>query len=95
MGIGSGNDSIVSHSLTEADSVIYLLGEYPEMGHWAGYKKEPYLGNLANYRGIYKVIAGPDDVDLDYYPTWDGLDRIVVVTNPYMSLLTSKKREHD
>ncbi|MBU3611169.1 hypothetical protein ICN32_11455 [Polynucleobacter wuianus] len=95
LGIGSGNDSIVSHSLTEADSVIYLLGEYPEMGHWAGYKKEPYLGNLANYRGIYKVIAGPDDVDLDYYPTWDGLDRIVVVTNPYMSLLTSKKREHD
>jgi hypothetical protein len=33
----------------------------------------------ANVRDAYKVIAGPDEIDLDYYPLWIGQERIVAM----------------
>ena len=57
-----------------SDAYIYVLGEHH--------------ARIANRRNTYRVVAGPDDVDLDYYPTWLGLERIVVVDGPVASLLT-------
>jgi hypothetical protein len=57
-----------------ADAYIYVLGEHH--------------AKIANRRNTYRVIAGPDDIDLDYYPTWLGLERIVVVDGPVARLLT-------
>jgi len=31
----------------------------------------------ANRRGMYEIIAGPLEVNFDYYPNWHGTDRIV------------------
>ena len=33
----------------------------------------------ANRPGIYKPIAGPYEVNFDYYPSWDGDSRIIVM----------------
>ena len=33
---------------------------------------------LANQIGSYRHIAGPNDIDLDYYPTWRGHDRLIL-----------------
>ena len=57
-----------------SDAYIYVLGEHH--------------ARIANRRNTYRVVAGSDDVDLDYYPTWLGLERIVVVDGPVASLLT-------
>jgi hypothetical protein len=57
-----------------ADAYIYVLSEHH--------------ARIANRRNTYRVIAGPDDIDLDYYPTWLGLERIVVVDGPVAGLLT-------
>jgi hypothetical protein len=39
--------------------------------------KEEHLP--ANTFNTYKTIAGPQDVNFDYYPTWPGQDRIVIM----------------
>src|SRR5262249_36707021 len=57
-----------------ADTYIYVLGEHH--------------ARLANRRNAYRVVAGPNDVDLDYYPTWLGLERVVVVDGMVAGLLT-------
>ena len=57
-----------------SDAYIYVLGEHH--------------ARIANRRNAYRVVTGPDDVDLDYYPTWLGLERIVVVDGPVASLMT-------
>jgi hypothetical protein len=40
--------------------------------------------------GRYGLVSGPQDVNLNYYPTWSGVDRIVVIklkdANPAMLL---------
>ncbi len=33
----------------------------------------------ANRFGVYQTLAGPRDVNFDYYPTWSGQERIVIV----------------
>ena len=33
----------------------------------------------ANRFGVYQTIAGPRDVNFDYYPTWTGQERIVIM----------------
>ena len=57
-----------------SDAYIYVLGEHH--------------ARIANRRNAYRVIAGPNDVDLDYYPTWLGLERVVVVDSAVAGLLT-------
>ena len=57
-----------------ADAYIYVLGEHH--------------AKIANRPNTCRVVAGPDDVKLDYYSTWLGLERIVVVDGPVASLLT-------
>lgn len=47
----------------QADVYIYTLAERKEA--------------CANQRNAYQVIAGPNDVDLDYYPDWEGQNRVV------------------
>ena len=57
-----------------SDAYIYVLGEHH--------------ARIANRRNTYWVVAGPDDVDMEYYPTWLGLEQIVVVDGPVAGLLT-------
>src|SRR5262249_57557199 len=57
-----------------SDAYIYVLGEHH--------------ARIANRRNAYRVVAGPNDVDLDYYPTWLGLERVVVVDGMVAGLLT-------
>ena len=57
-----------------SDAYIYVLGEHH--------------ARIANRRNAYRVVAGPNDVDLDYYPTWLGLERVVVVDGAVAGLLT-------
>jgi 4-amino-4-deoxy-L-arabinose transferase-like glycosyltransferase len=33
----------------------------------------------ANQRNSFQVLAGPDDIDLDYYPEWVGYNRLVAL----------------
>ena len=62
------------YPLERSDDYIYVFGEHH--------------APIANRRNTYWVVAGPDDVDIDYYSTWLGLERIVVVDGPVASLLT-------
>jgi hypothetical protein len=69
-----GSQSVTVHSPEHSDAYLYVLSEHRPI--------------IANRRDVYRVVAGPDDVDLDYYPTWLGLKRIVVVDGPVAGLLT-------
>jgi hypothetical protein len=67
------------------DALIYVLGEF--QAPVEAYLTPPYLGQLANRRNVYRVLAGPDEVDLDYYPNWSGRARLIVVNGSTATLL--------
>jgi hypothetical protein len=69
-----GSQLVTVHSPEHSDAYLYVLTEHRP--------------TIANRRNVYRVVAGPDDVDLDYYPTWLGLKRIVVVDGPVAGFLT-------
>ena len=69
-----GSQPVTVHSPEHSDAYLYVLTEHRP--------------TIANRRNAYRVVAGPDDVDLDYYPTWLGLKRIVVVDAPVAGFLT-------
>jgi hypothetical protein len=54
-----------------------MFGEHQEV--FSSLTPEFGYRTLANRRGNYVVVAGPDDIDLDYYPNWSGLSRVVAV----------------
>jgi 4-amino-4-deoxy-L-arabinose transferase-like glycosyltransferase len=60
-----------------ADAYIFMFGEHQEV--FSSLTPEFGYRTLANRRGNYVVVAGPDDIDLDYYPNWSGLSRVVAV----------------
>jgi len=69
---GPGNE----HVAQSGDHVVFLKSEIQD---------EHYP---ANRFGLYQTIAGPRDVNFNYYPTWSGKDRIVIMkledVNPEM-----------
>lgn len=71
----------VFHSLESSDVYLFVLREH----------NDRYLGErlraITNKRGTYEVVAGPKDVDLDYYPTWDGLERVIAMQGEPARLL--------
>lgn len=71
---GEARSAVTVYPPERSDAYIYVLGEHH--------------ARIANRQNTYRVVAGPDDVDLDYYPTWLGLERIVVVDAPVAGLLT-------
>ena len=80
--------SILLHAPEDADTYIYFMREHIRAyvpGVPPGTKT---LASITNRRNIYTVIVGPSDIDLDYYPTWTGLNRIVSVDAGVARLLT-------
>jgi 4-amino-4-deoxy-L-arabinose transferase-like glycosyltransferase len=76
------------HAPEDADTYLYFMREYIRAyvpGRPPGTKT---LAAITNRRNIYTVIVGPSDIDLDYYPTWTGLPRIVSVNAGAARLLT-------
>jgi len=69
----SRNDGQITDRLEEANAYLFALSENE--------KNILEKRQITNRRNLYTVIAGADDVDLDYYPNWSGLDRIVVVSS--------------
>ena len=47
--------------------------------------------HFANARDNYKVISGPKDINLDFYPSWVGKDRIITIneklTKPFFKYI--------
>ena len=66
-----------SRNSSKTDVLIYVLGEFQSPAKKT--ELPEYWGNLANKRGVYTVLAGPNEIDLDYYPMWSGKKRIVMV----------------
>jgi hypothetical protein len=66
------------------DKVIFILGEFNKPKE--RYLSQPFLGELANVRGIYSVIAGPNEIDIDYYPSWSGKSRVIELSGEKASL---------
>jgi hypothetical protein len=66
----------------QADTYLYVLGEHKYYN--------PTPSAITNRRNVYRVVAGPDDVDLDYYPNWSGLERIIAIDAPAARTLTGK-----
>jgi hypothetical protein len=87
--LGSGTtQSMLLHAPEDADIYLYFMREYIRAyvpGTPPGTKT---LAAITNRRDIYTVIVGPRDIDLDYYPTWTGLNRIVSVDASAARLLT-------
>src|SRR5262249_54250505 len=80
--------SMLLHAPEDADTYIYFMREHIRAyvpGTPPGTKT---LAAITNRRNIYTVIVGPSDIDLDYYPTWTGLNRIVSVDAGAARLLT-------
>ena len=87
--------SMLLHAPEDADTYLYFMREhiraYGVGPGSVGCPGEPCslpLASITNCRNTYTVIVGPDDIDLDYYPTWTGLPRIVSVDAGTARLLT-------
>jgi 4-amino-4-deoxy-L-arabinose transferase-like glycosyltransferase len=87
--------SMLLHAPEDADTYLYFMREhiraYGVGPGGVGCRGEPCslpLASITNRRNTYTVIVGPDDIDLDYYPTWTGLPRIVSVDASTARLLT-------
>jgi hypothetical protein len=81
--------SVEVHTPESADAYFFMLGEYKSV--YASSEDQFKYGRLANSRNLYQVVAGPDDVDLDYYPDWSGPARVVTVDGQTASLLTGRR----
>lgn len=58
----------------------YINKEPRDNSYLVFYKNEvPFQLYTANIRGQFIKIIGMDDVNFDYYPTWSGKDRIVIM----------------
>jgi hypothetical protein len=71
----------------EASAALFRMHEMTDGGATFVSSDSYGRATLANTRGIYTVVSGPRDVDLDYYPTWTGADRIVLAENLVVSTL--------
>ena len=45
----------------------------------------PPTVSLANIRGQFAAMLGPQDINIDYYPNWCGKDRILVMEKKYVT----------
>lgn len=83
-----GHDKSFGRKLADPDSradfLVFVLGEFDI---WEAALTPPYFSEFANRRGVYKVLAGPNDVDMDYYPTWIGKKRVIVVSGQHAEQL--------
>jgi hypothetical protein len=75
--------SVSIHPPESADAYLFMLGEHAD-----AYTSQLFPRRLVNSRNLYRVVAGPDDVDLDYYANWSGLKRVIAVDAPVAGLLT-------
>mgnify|MGYP003374334853 CR=1 FL=1 len=50
---------------------------------WVTYAREPPPAEWpANRRGLVVAVFGPEEVNYDFYPTWEGDDRLLVLCGP-------------
>jgi len=86
-------DNIVKNKLTkinksseifEEEKIIYLLSSY---GFYYLEVDKKYHGKLVGNINQYNTIAGPKDIDLDYFPTWIGKKRVVETSGNSMKYL--------
>lgn len=62
------------------DGIIYELGEINLRTE--AYLNKAAVGRYSNTRNLYEVIAGANELDLNYYPDWLGKKRFIVVKGP-------------
>jgi hypothetical protein len=65
------------NDVSKFDFLLYVLPDYAN--YFAEVDKKFY-NHLANNIGVYSVIAGPNDINLDYFPTYMGFERVVRVS---------------
>ena len=58
------------------------------------YLKKEFIGRFANIQGNYKVIAGSNEFDINYYPYSPvGKNRIIVIFGENARLLAANKKK--
>lgn len=78
-----------NQDLSNIDILIFVKEEFKLTKQQ--YLTEPYIGRFANIIGNYKVIAGPNEYDIDYYPYHMGKERIIAIYNESARLLSQNK----
>ena len=78
-----------NQDLSNIDILIFVKEEFRLTKQQ--YLTEPYIGKFANIIGNYKVIAGPNEYDIDYYPYHMGKERIIAIYNESARLLSQNK----
>lgn len=76
-----GSDKLLGRKLAAPESSVdFFLFVLGELDLWEASPIPPYFAEFANRRSVYEVLAGPNDIDLDYYPTWLGKKRLIAVS---------------
>lgn len=73
-----------SNEIFEEEKIIYILSSY---GFYYLEVDKMYHGKFVGNINLYNTIAGPKDVDLDYFPTWIGKKRVVATSGNTMKYL--------
>jgi hypothetical protein len=73
-----------SNEIFEEEKIIYILSSY---GFYYLEVDKIYHGKFVGNINQYNTIAGPKDVDLDYFPTWIGKKRVVATSGNTMKYL--------
>ena len=71
--------------------IIYFLSDQNFQGQ-SFFKSNIWREHqFANIRGGYKIVSGPKDINLDFYPSWQGRDRIMTIniklTKPFFKYI--------
>jgi hypothetical protein len=71
--------------------IIYFLSDQNFQGQIFFRSKIWREHRFANIRGNYEIVSGPKDINLDFYPSWQGRDRIMTInmklTKPFFNYI--------
>ncbi len=80
--VSTQNFNITEDTGVELDYLVFDMVEYLDFNR--KYVSNDSIKNthLLGQKGIYKVIAGPDEMDINCYPNWPGKSRIMALEGP-------------
>lgn len=70
-------------NINDVNKFDFLLYVLPDYAHYFNEVDKKFYNHLANNIGEYIVIAGPNDINLDYFPTYMGYARVVRVSTKH------------
>lgn len=70
----------IDDNQAKIDFLVCDIQEFLQLSRkYIGNDSIPKVELLGQYRGMYEVIAGPNEMDINHYPNWPGKSRLLAI----------------